>query len=89
MGCRRKHAHRAHRPFLGVTAAESAADIHAMAHRLRRAIQEAEILGLPDVRGHLDDALRLAIRHAAKPADVAGQGAEAKSIGQHEVEPAD
>jgi uncharacterized protein (DUF2461 family) len=88
MGCRRRHAHRAPRPFLGVTAAESAADIHDMTRRVRRAMQEAEILGLPDVRDRLGAALCLAIAHAARPAEVAGQGQKAESIGQHEVTPA-
>ena len=42
------------------------------------------MLGLQDIRGHLDEALRLAVRHAAKDGVIAGEGPEAHSIGQHE-----
>ena len=79
MGCRRRSIHR--RPFLKVTGAERTADLADLTGRLRRALGEAEVLGLEDVRGPLDRALRLADRHAAGPE---GAGAAPQSIGQHE-----
>lgn len=79
MGCRRRSIHR--RPFLKVTGAERTADLAALTGRLRRALGEAEVLGLHDVRAHLDHALRLAHRAAAGPE---GAGSEPHSIGQHE-----
>ena len=86
MGCRRKHSRRHRRPFLKVTEAETTADLGALTGRLRRALQEADVLGLPDVHRHLDAALRLATEHAAEPAEVAGQAPEARSFGQHAPE---
>ena len=82
MGSRRRSAHR--RPFLRVTVAETTADIGALTGRLRRALGEAEVLGLHDIRGHLDAALKLAVRHAARDKAIAGEGPETHSIGQHE-----
>ena len=82
MGCRRRSSHR--QPFLRVTGAETTADIGALIDRLRRALSEAEVLGLHDIRSYLDEALRLAVRHAAKDKVIAGEGPEAHSIGQHE-----
>lgn len=83
MGCRRRTAHR--RSFLKVTEAETTADIGALTARLRQALAEAEVLGLYDIRGHLDEALKLAVRHAAKDKVIAGEGPDAHSIGQHET----
>ena len=82
MGCRRRAAHR--RPFLKVTGAETTADMGAFTARLKRALGEAEVLGLKDVRGHLDQALHLAQRHAAKDKAIAGEGPKMHSIGEHE-----
>lgn len=82
MGCRRRSAHR--RPFLKVTGAETTADVDAFIGRLQRALGEAEVLGLHDIRGYLDAALRLALRHDAKDRVIAGEASEAMSIGQHE-----
>ena len=82
MGCRRRTAHR--RSFLKVTGAETTADMGAFTARLKRALGEAEVLGLKDVRGHLDQALLLAQRHAAKDKVIAGEGPKTHSIGEHE-----
>lgn len=71
-------------PFLRVAGAETTADIGALIDRLRRALSEAEVLGLHDIRGHLDEALRLAVRHAMKDKVIAGESPEAHTIGQHE-----
>ena len=84
MGCRRRSAHRPHRSFLTVTAAETEADVQTLTRRVERAIQEAEILGLPDVRHRLDEALTLVVRHAAGDEAIAGEAHEARSLGQHD-----
>ena len=55
--------------------------------RLRRALGEAEVLGLQDIRGCLDQALQLALRHAAKDKVIAGEGLKTHSIGEHEPRP--
>ena len=68
-----------------MTAAETAADAQTLARRVERAIQEAEILGLPDVRRHLDEALTLVIRHATGDEAIAGEVHEVASLGQHEL----
>lgn len=86
MGCRRRHLHQHRHPFLKVTEAETSADLGAFTARLKRAIHEAEVLGLPDVRGHLDAALGLAAGHAAATGGTAERAPGAKSLGQHEAE---
>ena len=69
------------------TAAETGADVHTLTRRVERAIQEAEILGLPDVRHRLDEALELVARHVAGNEAIAGDVHGIESFGQHE--PAD
>lgn len=83
MGCRRRAAHR--RPFLKVTGADTTADIGASAARSKLALGQAEVSRLHDVRGHLDQALRLAVRHAGRDKAIAGEGPKTQSIGQHEA----
>lgn len=81
--CRRRSAHRFRRSFLKVSEAETSADLTAFTRRLERAIHEAEVLGMPDVKQHLDAALRLAAKSSDKDEAIAGEAPEAKSIGQH------
>ena len=83
MGSRRRSVHR--RSFLKVTGAENTADVGAFVNRLRRALGEAEVLGLQDIKGHLDEALRLALRHAVKDKVIAGEAPHEISLGQHET----
>ncbi len=66
-----------------MTAAETASDVHTLTRRVERAIQEAEILGLPDVRHRLDEVLALVVRHATGDEMIAGEAHEVESLGQH------
>jgi hypothetical protein len=43
------------------------------------------VLGLQDIKGHLDEALRLALRHAVKDKVIAGEAPHEISLGQHET----
>lgn len=83
MGRRRRSARR--QAFLKVTGAETTADVGAFVNRLQRALGEAKVLGLHDIRGHLDEALRLAVRHAARDKVIAGEAPHETSLGQHET----
>ena len=72
--------------FLEVGDAESTADVHALTHRLRRAILQANLLRMPDVTRLLEQAIQAAESHSKMDATIAGEPT-VKSIGQHEPEP--
>ena len=84
---RRRSRHRPPRSFLEVTEAESAADVHALTARLKRAILQAEVLAMPEVVRQIETAIDTAEGRNRMDVTIAGEPVVPKSIGQHDVEP--
>ena len=72
--------------FIDVPEAEHTADVQALIQRLKRAILQADVLCMPDVRRLLEQAVHAAEDHSKTNAVIAGEPGAVKSIGQHEPE---